>query len=135
MARLVMIEDDDVFADMAKEWLEAAGHMVSVVETGEDALDAVLASNPDLLILDHNLPGQSGMSVLGQVRELPHTTGLPILMLTGKSGNLLLARAHRDGADDYVTKPVTPERLLRAVEALVVGANLARRVAHAPLQG
>ena len=128
MARVLMIEDDDIFAEIAMDCLEAAGHMVSVVEHGDTALDAVVASNPDLLILDHNLPGRSGISILRAVRELPHTAGMSIMMLTAKTGKLLPALAHDGGADDYVPKPVAPDMLLRRLEALLAGAKLARQV-------
>ena len=131
MARILMIEDDDLFAEIAVEWLEAAGHMVSVFDHGDQALGAVMASDPDLLILDHNLPGKSGISILRDVRELPHTAGMPIMMLTSKTGKLLPARANHGGADDYVTKPVTSETLLRHVEALLIGASLVRQTNHA----
>jgi DNA-binding response OmpR family regulator len=129
MARILIVDDDELLAEVMTEWLEAAGHMVSAVHHGDEALRAVADSVPDLLILDYSLPGLSGLSILQRVRAQPRAAGMPIMMLTAKSGKLLLARAHAAGADEYLSKPVEPGVLLERVEALLVGGMIARRAA------
>lgn len=119
MARILIVDDDELLTDVITGWLEDVGHMASAVHHGDDALRATEESMPDLLILDYNLPGISGLSILRKVRQQPHADGMPIMMLTAKGGKLLVARAHHDGADDYLTKPVTSNTLLERVEALL----------------
>ena len=131
MARILLVEDDEILAEILAACLSAAGHAVSAVHDGRDALRAVNESDPDLLILDYQLPGLSGLEILRTVRRGHHADDLPVMMLTANGGKLLPARAHHDGADDYLAKPVSPDHLLRRVEALLKSAALARRVARA----
>lgn len=128
MARILIIDDDEILAEVIAERLEAAGHMVSAVHDGGEAVRAIENSAPDLVVLDYDLPGATGLSILREVRRRPHAECMPVLMLTAKTGRLVLARALQDGVDDYVTKPVAPVDLLGRVEALLVGAMLVRRM-------
>ena len=131
MARIILVEDDELLAELMCEHLHRAGHMVSAVHHGDDAMLAIGRSDPDLLVLDYHLPGLSGLDILREVRNGPRGADLPIIMMTAKTGRLLPARAHHDGVDDYLLKPVTPEWLLGRVEALLRSAALARRVSGA----
>lgn len=131
MARILLIEDDEIFVELVTDYLEAAGHMVSAIHHGDEALRAVDESAPELLILDYNLPGMTGLEILREVRRRSYGEHLPVLMLTAKPGRLLPVRAHHDGVDDYLTKPVAPEPLLQRVEALLISAALARRLTRA----
>ena len=117
MARIVLVEDDEILAEILVERLSAAGHVVSAVHEGGDALRAVDESDPDLLILDYQLPGVSGLEILRTLRRGHHADTLSVMMLTANSGKLLPARAHHDGADDYLAKPVSSDQLLRRVDA------------------
>ncbi len=119
MARIIIVDDDELITDIVIEVLLAAGHMISAIHDGNEALEAISAGAPDLLILDYTLPGKSGMEILQEVRRLPHASAMPVMMLTACGGRLLKARADREGADDYVVKPFEPDNLLRRVEALL----------------
>ncbi|WP_375393876.1 response regulator transcription factor [uncultured Sphingomonas sp.] len=121
MARIIIVDDDDIIADIAVEVLAAAGHCVDVVDNGSEAIGAVLQSEADLVILDYDLPDKSGMQVLREIRELPGADGVAVLMMTARTGSLLALRAEQAGADDYMTKPFDPQDLLRRVEALLAG--------------
>ena len=125
MARIIIVEDDEIVAEIVSDALAAAGHLASEVHDGAAALDAVNATEPDLVILDYNLPGQTGMEVLRQVRELAYAKAMPVMMLTSNASRVLKARAERTGADDYVVKPFAPDDLVRRVEALLVGRRIA----------
>ena len=119
MARIIIVDDDELITDIVVEVLLAAGHMISAIHDGNDALEAIRAGTPDLLILDYTLPGKSGMEILQEVRRLPHASSMPVMMLTACGGRLPMARADREGADDYVVKPFEPDNLLRRIEALL----------------
>jgi DNA-binding response OmpR family regulator len=128
MARIIIVDDDEVVTEIASDALNAAGHMTSAVHDGSDALAAIGTGDPDIVILDYMLPGITGMEILRQLRQLPHMSDVPIVMLTSKGGQLLKARAEQIGADDYLVKPFDPNDLVRRVEALLVGANMSRTV-------
>ncbi len=69
MARIIVVDDDELFCDVACEVLSDAGHSVSVALDGESALTAIAECEPDLVVLDYNLPGISGLAVLRRVRQ------------------------------------------------------------------
>ena len=124
MARIIIVDDDELFSDIACEVLADAGHMVSAVNDGEGAMAAIAESEPDVLILDYNLPGISGLEILRRTRANPATRNIPVMMLTREDGRLLKARAGHDGADDYLVKPCSPEVLTQRVEALLIGRGI-----------
>ena len=132
MARIVIVEDDDVVSEIASDALTDAGHFTSEVCDGRDALGAIHDSDPDLVILDYNLPGQSGLEILRKVRGSRRADAIPVLMLTSQSGRLLKARAERDGVDDYMMKPFEPVELVRRVEALLVGRRVVLATGNMP---
>ena len=135
MARIIMVEDDEILAEIMVEHLAAAGHMVSAVHHGDDAMRAIGEGDPELLVLDYSLPGRTGLDILRDIRAAPRGDELPVLMMTAKDGRLLPARAHHDGVDDFLVKPVAPELLLGRVEALLKSAALARRVSREEAEG
>jgi two-component system KDP operon response regulator KdpE len=96
--------------------LRATGYEVEVAETGEQALDAVAAHPPDVIILDLGLPDLDGVEVCRQLREW---TRLPVVVLSAHGDDDVKVRALDEGADDYVTKPFSvPELLARMRVAL-----------------
>ena len=129
MARILLVDDDELLTEAMMACLTDAGHMVSAVHHGDEALRAIEGSIPDLLILDYNLPGMSGLSILRAVRRQSYANGMPIMMLTAKGGKLLAVRARHDGADDYLNKPVFPRMLLHRAEALLAGKTINRHAA------
>lgn len=126
MARIIIVDDDEIVTEIATDTLEAAGHITSAVHDGASAIVAIGESEPDLVILDYMLPGTTGMEILRQLRTLPYAADLPVMMLTSKGGRLLKVRAEQTGADDYIVKPFEPDDLVRRVEALLIGRDIAR---------
>lgn len=124
MARIIIVDDDELFCDIAGDALVAAGHMVSALHDGDSAVAAIVESQPDVLILDYNLPGISGLEILRRVRREPTARHVPVMMLTREDGRLLKARADHDGADEYLVKPCTPAQLTRHVEAMLIGQSI-----------
>jgi two-component system cell cycle response regulator len=93
-----------LFRPFACEWLEAAN--------GEEGLAAATRENPDLIILDYNMPVMDGLAMLRKLREYATLERTPVIMLTADSGLQSLATAARLGVRDYVTKPFREEELL-----------------------
>lgn len=119
MARIIMAEDDEIVAEVAREALMAAGHGVGVLGDGAEALRVIRARRPDLVILDCNMPELSGLLVLRQMRDSADLHDIPVLVLTGRQSDRDEEIAFYEGADDYMKKPFDPDQLVFRVEELL----------------
>lgn len=118
MARILVVDDDELIGDMVRAILEAEGHVIGVVTSGEAAVAAIAAKQPDLVILDSMMPGIPGEEVLRQIRTSA-SYRTPVLMLTAKRNTSDVQIAMRAGADDYLKKPFDPDELLFRVDELL----------------
>ena len=98
--RVLIAEDDAALSMFLKRGLELEGHSVEFTSDGESALKAALASPPDLLILDLNLPGKDGIQILTELQKV--TPALSILILTGRGSVEDRVSCLDLGADDYL---------------------------------
>lgn len=119
IAYIIVADDDELVADVVRATLTGYGHVVGVVGNGDAALKAVAAKNPDLLILDCNMPERSGLLALREIRQSHRFFELPVLMLTARRGEADVELAMREGADDYVKKPFDPDELAFRVDELL----------------
>jgi two-component system, OmpR family, response regulator len=113
----LIIEDDAAIADFIARGLREAGFAVDVAANGEDGLDAALAGQPDVAIVDLMLPGRDGLSVIDELRRRGRTT--PVLILSARRSVDDRVRGLQAGGDDYLTKPFAFAELLARVQALV----------------
>lgn len=130
IASLVVCEDDEITLDLLCEHLAADRFGVMPAPSASDALRLCRYNHPDLLLLDLNLPDASGLDVLREIREADGLDSrfdprLPVIVLSGRSGDTDKVRGLDAGADDYVTKPFVYSELRARV-----GAVLRRREAH-----
>jgi DNA-binding response OmpR family regulator len=114
MTRILVVDDDSDIRGLVRELLERTGHDVTEAPDGNQGLKRFYAEQPDLVILDVQMPGLNGWGVLERIREL---SDVPVLMLTARAEELDKVRGLRAGADDYVTKPFGRQELLARVEA------------------
>lgn len=119
MARIIMAEDDEIVAEIARDALMAAGHGIGILPDGAEALRVIRARKPDLVILDCNMPELSGLLILRQMRDSPELHAIPVLVLTGRSSRRDEEIAFFEGANDYMRKPFEPEELVFRVEELL----------------
>ncbi|HWC67900.1 MAG TPA: response regulator transcription factor [Acidimicrobiales bacterium] len=115
MARLLLVEDDARISEPLRAALAGEGFAVDAVTTGEDALDAIGAAPPDLVLLDLTLPGIDGLEVCRRLRA-GHPT-LPVVMLTARAEEIDVVVGLGTGADDYVTKPFRVAELVARIRA------------------
>ncbi len=113
---ILLVEDEPQFAEQVNRSLVRAGHEVTREADGPSALQAVIHSRFDLVLLDVNLPGIGGFEVLARIRaaRLP----VRVLMLTARSDIGDRVAGLKAGADDYLTKPFAMEELLARIEVL-----------------
>ncbi len=121
-AMVLLVDDEDQLRRVMKDLLERQGYTVVEARDGAQALDEVDRHAPDIVILDLNLPGVDGYSVLSQLRSRPATRQLPIIVLTAKGDEDNEVRVLQLGADDFLTKPFRAKALAARLES-----TLARR--------
>ncbi len=117
--RLLLIEDDDDLAASLCRALEREGYRVDRAASGFEGLERVGEGNPDLVLLDLNLPDLDGLAVCRELRGNPATRALPIIMLTARAAERDRVRGLDLGADDYVVKPFSLAELRSRVRALL----------------
>ncbi|HEX7051609.1 MAG TPA: response regulator transcription factor [Longimicrobiales bacterium] len=128
-ARILVVEDERDIAALVAYHLTREGYRVSTVADGTEALDRVAEERPDLIVLDLMLPGLSGFDVLGELRRRAETADVPVIVLTARRDEADRIQGLERGADDYVTKPFSPQELV-----LRIGAVL-RRAQAPPVAG
>ena len=115
---LVLVADDDPdILALVRFRLERDGYEVLSAPDGETALDLAMARTPDLAVLDVMMPRLDGYEVTRRLREHGPTTTIPIILLTARVQEPDLERGFEAGADDYVTKPFSPQALGERVQA------------------
>jgi len=115
-AKLVIVEDDIFLREELLSVLQKEGYDVREISSFNSVLDEIVAMNPSLVLLDLNLPGHSGFALC---RSLKIHGISPILVLTSRNQLQDELRALDLGADDYLTKPCPPSRLLARIEKLL----------------
>ena len=120
MPKDILIVDDEPGVVVAIQFLmEQQGHRVLVAQRGEDALDLIYKYKPDLVVLDIMLPGISGWEVCEIIRLNPDYRNIKIVFLTARSSEVEIAKGMALGADDYITKPFSNDKLIARVNALL----------------
>jgi two-component system response regulator RegX3 len=121
--KVLIVDDEPALADAVGYALRTEGFETDAVEDGEQALEAALNGLYDLVLLDLNLPGVSGVEVC---RRLRAESRVPIIMLTARDAELDLVLGLEVGADDYVTKPFSMAELVGRVRATIRRSDLDR---------
>jgi two-component system, OmpR family, phosphate regulon response regulator PhoB len=117
--KILLVEDDRALVALLVYHFEREGFAVRSTPDGEEALIMAREEAPDLVILDWMLEGVSGIEVCRQLRRLPETANVPIIMLTARGEEADRIRGFETGADDYVTKPFSPRELVARVLAVL----------------
>lgn len=132
MARILIADDDELVAELASQVLIDAGHACGWVTTAEDTLTLLVKKRPRLLLLDQDMPGMSGLTLLRQLRGSPEFYDLPVMMFTAMTGLDDEAQAIYAGAQDYIRKPFDANGLKSRVARLL--AKRGSRPAHTDLK-
>ncbi len=120
MSKKILVVDDEPNIVLSLEFLmNQAGYEVRKASDGEEALEAVKANPPDLMLLDVSLPGCSGYEVCERVRSNPDWRQVVVVMLTAKGRDVEREKGLALGADDYITKPFATQELVDKVYDLL----------------
>lgn len=117
--RILLVEDNDLNRKLFGDVLKAGGHEVMPIADGNQALDAMRKFSPDLVIMDIQLPGISGLDLIAQIRADASLAGCPVLAVTAYAGRGDEEKIRDAGADNYLAKPVSIGPFMRAVNDLL----------------
>lgn len=117
--KVLIIEDESAIVTILRYNLERAGYRVFEAGDGEEALLQIRENMPDVVLLDWMLPKLSGLEICRRLRRDSATRNLPIIMLTARGEEEDRVRGLDSGADDYVTKPFSPQEVVARVRAVL----------------
>ena len=121
---VLVVDDDPDLQQVVKALLASAGFAARAVSSAEEAFDSLREDHADVVVLDWNLPGMSGVDFCRRVRREPRLQRLPILFLTAHSSTRDVLTAFNAGADDYVSKPFRAPELAARVLSLLRRAQM-----------
>ncbi|WP_100489335.1 response regulator transcription factor [Sporolactobacillus pectinivorans] len=114
MKKILIVEDDPQIAMIERDYLAVNDFEVKIAQTGDEGIQEALAEQYNLILLDLMLPGTDGFSVCRTLRE---TLDIPIIIVTAKQEDIDMIKGLGLGADDYITKPFSPNVLIAHVKA------------------
>jgi len=117
--RILVVDDEEDILELVRYNLAGEGFEVICADTGEQALKVAGSEQPDLIVLDLMLPGINGIEVAKALKSDDRTSDIPIIMLTAKGEEADVVLGLETGADDYVTKPFSPQILNARAKAVI----------------
>ncbi|MBI5211529.1 MAG: response regulator [Elusimicrobia bacterium] len=117
--RIIVADDEPDLLELLRSALEKEGFQVDAATNGREALDAIRANPPDIVVLDLSMPLMSGFEVCSAVRQDPLLEHLPIIILSATSGGSTKVEGLNLGADDFITKPVDLSELLARIRMII----------------
>ena len=119
MARILLVEDNEMNRDMLAKRLQRRGYEVVVAVDGGEGLEMARSELPDLILMDMSLPVLDGWEATRRLKAAPETGGIPVIALTAHAMAGDQEKALAAGCDDYDVKPVELPNLLAKIEALL----------------
>jgi two-component system chemotaxis response regulator CheY len=116
---ILAVDDSASMRQMVRFTLQGAGYEVVQAADGVEALEYAKSNPAHLVITDVNMPRMDGITLVKELRELPHYKGIPMLVLTTESSQDVKARGKQAGATGWIVKPFNPEQLLATVSRVL----------------
>ena len=127
MARILVVEDHPANLKLARLILENAGHVVVATDDAVEGLRIAVEIQPDLVLMDIQLPGMDGLEATRRLKAAPQTARIPVIALTAFAMGDDAQKMHAAGCDGYLAKPYRAAQLLEAVNGALAGAAPLRR--------
>ena len=119
MAQILIVDDSPTEIHVLTTILEKQGHQVITAPNGEEGVATAKAEKPDLILMDVVMPGMNGFQATRTISKDPETSSIPIIIVTTKDQETDRVWGLRQGAKDYVTKPVNETELVDKMKALI----------------
>jgi len=127
MAKILLVEDNEMNRDMLSRRLARAGYEVLIAEDGERGVVMAMSGSPDLILMDMSLPVLDGWEATRRIKATAELSKVPIIALTAHAMATDRDKALKAGCDEYDTKPIELERLLGKIRTLLEAANSKQR--------
>ena len=121
MARVLIVDDSPTEMYKLTGMLEKHGHQVLKAENGADGVALARQDKPDAVLMDIVMPGLNGFQATRQLFKEPETNGIPVIIITTKDQETDIVWGKRQGAKDYLTKPVDEETLIATLNKVLAG--------------
>jgi twitching motility two-component system response regulator PilH len=115
MSKILIVDDSPTQLYCLRKMVEQGGHQAVVAESGEEALEIAADQSPEVILMDIVMPGMSGYQATRKLGKIESTRHIPVIFVSTRSGEADRAWGLRQGAREYVTKPVNPNLLLTAI--------------------
>ena len=113
--KILVVDDSKTELHHLSEMLTKRGYAVRTAESGDEAMKRLAEDKPDLILMDVVMPGQNGFQLTRTITRDPRWTGLPVIMCTSKSQETDRVWGMRQGASDYIVKPVKADELIEKI--------------------
>ncbi len=121
MAKVLVVDDSPTEVHVLKTLLEKNGHEVGVAESGEEGIVVAKGMLPDVVLMDVVMPGMNGFQATRQLSQQAETANTPVIIVTTKDQETDKVWAKRQGAVDYIVKPVQEKALIDALSRVLLG--------------
>jgi CheY-like chemotaxis protein len=119
MAKILLVEDNEMNRDMLSRRLQRRGHEVLIAVDGVEGVSLTNSQNPDIVLMDMSLPVMDGWEATRKLKANPQTQTIPVIALTAHAMSGDREKALAAGCDDYDTKPIELARLLEKIDTLL----------------
>ncbi|MCC6202247.1 MAG: response regulator [Gammaproteobacteria bacterium] len=114
--KVLIVEDEEQLASLLADYLQHSGYRTTHIRRGDEAIAAIRAEQPDLVLLDLMLPGKNGMEICRETRSF---SDVPIIMVTARVEEIDRLLGLELGCDDYICKPFSPREVVARVKAVL----------------
>ncbi|MCK5639348.1 MAG: response regulator [Gammaproteobacteria bacterium] len=121
MAQILIVDDSPTETHILSTILDKHGYTVITVDNGEDGVTAAAEKKPDLILMDVVMPGMNGFQATRKITKSPETSHIPVILVTTKDQETDRVWGMRQGAKDYITKPVSEDQLIEKITTQLSG--------------
>ena len=114
--KVLIVDDEELNVDYLEQRLEDLDYQIITASDGQKALDKIRSDQPDLILLDLMMPVLDGFAVLSEVKSDASLRDIPVIIISADHDSKSIVRGIKQGADDYLTKPVNAELLVKKVK-------------------
>jgi len=118
-AKVLIVDDEPFNVDVLEQELEDSGYEIITASNGQEALDKIKSQQPDLILLDLMMPVLDGFAVLLEIKADAFLRDIPVIIVSAEHDSKSVVKGIKQGADDYITKPIDPEHLKSKLKDLL----------------
>lgn len=116
---ILIVDDDYLSRELLQAHMENANYQVLLANSGSKALEIAAVQQPDIILMDVNMPGPNGYVICQQLKKSSQTSHIPVLLMTAMDDEENIAMASEAGADGFVSKPFDIMRMLAQINSLL----------------